>query len=478
MSFQKFTKDVGLVGLTNLVMVLKALIILPVITKLLGAENYGIWAQLMVTLGLIAPLATLGLDYALVRFLPAEKNEKEIQDGIYSVLAIIFSIALVVSLILIFFSSSISQFFGGEKILVQILAFTIILECLNEVFFNIFRAFQKMGIYSFFMISQTFGEVGLVVGTVLLGYGLFGAVLSLLIIRFVNFLIMGGLTIKKVGIKIPKFLKTKEYLSFSLPTTLGFIAFWIIQSSDKYLIGFFLGTLFVGYYAPAYTIGSFVVLFVTPLSFVLPAVLSKFFDENKISEVKNYLRYSLKYFLMITVPSVFGMSILSRQLLTIFSTSEIAQQAYHIVPFIALSILLFGIYSIVAQVIVLKKETKITGTIWIIAAVLNIGLNLLFIPKLGILGAAITTLFAYTLTFALTCYYSLKEISFEIDWKFISKSIFASILMSLFIVWFNPFGLSKTLIAIFLGVLIYGALIYLLKGITKKEALFFKNLFR
>lgn len=42
-SCKKFTKDIGIIGLTNLIVVLKDLVILPFITKLLGTESYGIW---------------------------------------------------------------------------------------------------------------------------------------------------------------------------------------------------------------------------------------------------------------------------------------------------------------------------------------------------------------------------------------------------------------------------------------------------
>jgi len=475
MSYQKFTKDVGIIGLTELVIALKGLVILPIITKLLGVENYGIWAQLIVTLSLITPIATLGLPYTLVRFLAAKKDKKGIQDGIYSVLTIIFSVALIIFLILFFLSDPISSFLGGEKILVQILAFTIIFECLNLVFFDIFRAFQETGKYSSFLVFQTLGEIGLVATTVVFGYGLFGAVFSLLIIRFITFLIMGGLIIKEIGVKIPKFLKIREYLSFSLPIVPATLSSWTVQSSDRYLINYFLGALFVGYYVPAYTIGNIINLFIAPFAFVLPAILSKFFDENKITEVKTYLKYSLKYFLMIAIPSVFGLSVLSKQLLTIFSTSEIAARSYFIVPFIVFSILLYGIYAIIAQIITIKKKTKITGIIWVIAAFLNLGLNFFFIPKFGILGAAFTTVLAYGLAFISTYYYSFREFQFEINWKFILKSISASVLMGLVIVWFNPAGLLKTIIAIILGALLYGILILLFKGFEKKEIEFLKG---
>lgn len=287
---------------------------------------------------------------------------------------------------------------------------------------------------------------------------------------------MGALIIKRIGIKIPQFLKIREYLSFSLPTIFGDICFWIIQSSDKYFVGFFLGTLFVGYYAPACMLGGIISFFITPLSFILPATLSKHHDENKIDEVKTYLKYSLKYFLAFAIPAFFGLSVLSRQLLMIISTNEIAQHSYYITPFIALSMLLLGIYMIVAQIIALKKKTYIDGAIWLIAAFLNFGLNFIFVPRFGILGAGITTLLAYVFAFAAMCYYSFKELLFEIDWQFILKSIFASALMTIVIFELNPLGLWKTLAAILIGAASYFFLIFLFRGFGKAELNFLRKL--
>jgi len=477
MSYQKFTKDIGMLSIVNLLTALKGLIILPLITKLLGAESYGIWTQIIVTISLVTPIAILGLPYTLIRYLAAEKNKKEIQEGVYSVFVLILAICLIITIFLFIFSKPIAKFFEGEQILVQILALTIIFECLNWVFLNFFRAFQKMGEYSLFVLLQVFGEVGLIISGVLLGQGLFGAVLALLVVRAFSFLLMGTVIVKRIGIKIPNFSKIREYLSFGLPTVPGNISYWIVSSSDKYLIAFFWGALFVGYYAPAYSIGGIIVFFITPLLLVLPAVLSKFFDENKIEEVKIYLRYSLKYFLMIAIPAVCGLSILSKQLLIIFSTKEIAEQSYLVVPWAALSLLLFGVYAIVVQIISLFKKTKAVAVIWTMAAFLNLGMNIILIPKLGILGAAITTLSSYILALGSTCYYSFKFLKFEIEWISILKIIIASIIMSVFVFSAQPARLLEILTVIAAAALLYGVLIFLLKGFSKKEIAFFKNFF-
>ncbi|MGA2418233.1 MAG: flippase [Candidatus Staskawiczbacteria bacterium] len=478
MSYKKFTQDIGILGLVQLLNILSGLIVLPVITKILGAENYGVWTQITVTSGLISSIAVLGLPFALVRFLAGEKDKKEIQDGVWSVFTLIFCITIVISSILIFFSAPISKFFGCDKIFIPILGLIIIFGCLNQLFLNIFRTFQEIKKLSFLNIVAGLGESGLAILAIFLGYRLLGAILSLLIVQIIMFLIMGALIVKRVGIAVPKFLKIKEYLLFSLPAEISEIFLWVVQSSDKYFIGFFLGTIFVGYYAPAYTLGCVLFYFLGPVMFLLPAILAKHHDENEIEKVKNYLKYSLKYFLMLAMPSVFGLSILSKQLLTIFSTAEIAQQSYNVVPLVALSFLLLGFCTIADQIIGLKKKTKISGGIWFIAAFLNFGLNFIFVPRFGIFGAAVTTLLAYACATALTWYYAMKEIQFEVDWQFILKSIFASFLMGLFIIWIKPIGFRSVITVITLSVLIYAILIFLLKSFEKKELEFVKTFFK
>ena len=211
---------------------------------------------------------------------------------------------------------------------------------------------------------------------------------------------------------------------------------------------------------------------------MLPAVLSKYYDENNMNEVKTVLRYSLKYFLAIAIPSAFGLSLLSKPILTILSTPEIASQGYLITPFVALSALLYGAYAVILQIIVLEKKTKITGAIWIMAAILNLGLNLFFIPYIGILGAAITTLLAFALALILISFYSFKYFKFDIDFRFIFKSIFASIVMSLVIIKWNPAGILNILIVIGICAVVYAVILLLLKGVKKEEIAFFRGLFQ
>ena len=73
-------------------------------------------------------------------------------------------------------------------------------------------------------------------------------------------------------------------------------------------------------------------------------------------------------------------------------------------------------------------------------------------------------------------HFAFKELQFKIVWDFIAKSFLSSILMVLFIVWFNPVSLFNVIVSIILGVIIYSILIFLFGGIGKKEINFFKKL--
>ncbi len=477
--YRLFAQRVGLMGVTNLLVNLSGVILLPILTKTLPIEEYGIWAQIIVTIGLIPSIVVLGLPYTMVRFLAGESRREKIQEGYYSIFVIVLFASLVVSLVL--FSSSrmiAATLFDDNQIIVKILSIILFIECLNGVQFTFFRTFQQMKKYASFVFIQTCLNVVLVAYFVLSGYGITGAALGVLITRCLVFLIMASLIASEIGVKIPRFTNMRDYLAFGLPTVPGNLSSWVVNSSDRYVIGILLGTVFVGYYSPGYMLGYIMYMFVAPLRIILPALLSKYYDENKMAETKMVLKYSLKYFLLLAIPSSFGLSLLSEPLLKILSTPEIARDGYLVTPFVAVGTVFFGASVVVNHIIILEKKTAITGSVYTLAAILNLGLNLVLIPYIGIIGAAIATLVAYLFIFVVGMYYSFKYLRFGIDLYFILKSIFASIAMSLVILIWNPGGLSNVMIAIGVCAIVYVATLLLLKGLTRDEIVFFKRLFR
>lgn len=476
--YQKFAKDVLIIGITIILTSLSGIIFLPLITKTLGVHDYGIWTQFHVTLSLIGTFTSLGLPYAMTRFLPAKTNKDEIQEEFYSVFCLVSLVTLIASIILIVFADFIAGvLFEGATNIVRITALIILASALTSPCFGLLRSFRQMKKYSIFTIANTYGQIGLIAYLVLNGYGILSMVLAVLAIALVTFFALFFSIKRQIGIKKPHFSRIREYLNFSLPTIPGRLSSWIVGSSDRYVIGYFLGAASVGVYSASYSLGTVPLMAAGVLGFVLPPTLSRHYDEDRIDEVKTHLSYSLKYSLALAIPFVFGAALLAQPVLRLFSTAEVASAGYFVLPIIALSTLFSAAYVPIMHIIVLIKKTRITGAIWVVCALVNLSLNILVVPRLGILGAAITTLIAYALALGLTTYYSFKEFKFPIDWHFIIKSLIASVIMSVAIWRISPQETSATILTVIAGSAIYGAVLLLLKGFRREEFRFFKELF-
>jgi O-antigen/teichoic acid export membrane protein len=307
-------------------------------------------------------------------------------------------------------------------------------------------------------------------------YGLFGAIFSILFTQIILFMIMSAIIASEIGVAVPHFTDLGKYLKFALPTMPNELSSFVVDSSDRFLIGFFLGASFVAFYSPGYVLGSIIIMFLAPISLLLTPTLSKYYDEGEISQVKVVLRYSVKYFLALSIPSVFLLSLLARPLLMTLTTQEIALQSSAMVPFVVISYLFFGIAAFYGEIIVLAKKTEYLGIGWICAAALNLIINAILIPRIGILGAAISTLIAYAFMLGFIYQRSLATLRFEIDISFVCKSVVASLPMALVVFALNPEYLLGVVAATAIGLLIYAAGIAILRGFNKDELHFFTEL--
>ena len=469
---------VGLVGLTNIIARINLILLVPILTKTLPLEEYGVWVIITATIGLIPPAAMLGLRTSIVRFIPAENDKKRIQNIFYSIAVMVIISSGAVSLFILVISNTLSTIMlKNDIVIVYGLAVICFLEALFFLCTDLFRSLLKIKKYSILTIWKNMLNLILVGILVFNGYGIIGALLGLVISGMVSTLIAYFLVVSEIGIRKPDMARAKEFLCFSLPTVPSSLSSWLVRSSDRYIIGIFLGAAFVGYYSPAYTMGDFIMMFVAPMSFVLYPAIAKFHDENKMHEVKKALSNSVKYFLSIAIPSVFGLSLLSFPLLNIISTYEIASNGYYITPIVSVASLILGLFSIYSIILITKKRTKLIGGIWILAALLNIGLNLVLIPAIGIFGAALTTLLAFSISTILVIHYSRKSVKFSIDYNMITKAIIASLLMSIVLVLWRTTNLVEVILEIILCACIYIALMFLMRGFGRKEIELVTDLF-
>ena len=472
-------RRIGLSAVISPLVYLSNIILLPILTRNLVIADYGAFALILVTLGLLPPLAALGLQSSLVRFGAAAKDKRDIRELFYSMGFIVLVVSLTLSgLFLLFVPQIAASLFQNNLTTALLLIPNILIACLTVYVLQYFVTFQQIKRYTYLNLFNAYLETALVAYFVLSGYGLEGAVIALLIEQLVVFSITMYLIVAEIGFVIPKFTHVREYLNFGLPLVPGSISSWIVNSSDRYLIAFFLGAAAVGYYSPGYTAGTTISVISAPLAMLLPAVLSRHYDENSIADVRTIMTYSLKYYIGIALPCVFAISVLSKPILLLLTTQQIATNGYLVTPFVAAGTALFGVYAVLVQIIALKKKTAIMGTIWILCAALNFGLNLVLIPYFGLIGAALTTFLAFLLAFVLTTIYSFRYFKFDVNGGFIVKSVCGSSIIALFLLLWNPSGLLSIVLSITLAAAIYLTILLVLRGFTIQETKLIYNIYK
>lgn len=477
MRYKIFAQRTVLIFLANLILGLSGIVLLPILTKNLSVADYGIWVQLNVTVILLSTVIVMGLpSYSMVRFLAGEKNKKKIQEGFYSIAFAILMVSFLISLIFFVFADQISQIlFAGNITIVEILSLLIIFFSLNDLFQCYFITFQQIKRYSLFLSFKALGLVFFVSIFVLYGEGVIWAAAGFLCNEILFFLITLSIILSKIGIILPKFTELKDYLHLSLPTVPGSLSYWVVEGSDRYLIGILLSVSAVGFYSPGYSLGALVLMLASPITSILTAALSKSYNQQNEDEVKILLEYSIKYFLFIAIPAVIGLSVLSKPLLLILSTNEIANASYIITPFVAVGFLFLGLINMTVNMVILKKKTKIIGITWFVAALINFILNLLFIPIFGILGAAISTLISYTIPLIVIGHYSFKFIKLELNYVFFIKVILASVPIVILSVIWEPMGIIGVLLFVLVSIILYLTFVMILKVFTKEEFAFMKS---
>lgn len=474
-----FIKRVGLIGIVRLFAQAQSLILVPILAKSLGASGYGIWAQIGVTIALVMPFVMLGLPSAMVRFLSEKKDKKEFSQGFFMVISIIFLAGIIAASLLFLLSKFISiSLFRDVSItpFLQLASLIIIFEALNTVTLESFRILGQIKKYSLLVISQICLEVVSVGFLVLSGFGLRGVIIGFLMAKIITFLISLLTLISRIGFALPNFSLLRPHLIFGLPLIPESLFLFFIESSDRYVVGFFKGAASVGIYSVAYGLGVIPAIFMSPISYILSPTVFKFYREGELGKVKNLLSYSLKYFLLLAIPSTFGLFILSKPLLIVLTTPEfVSINSAFIVLLLSLSMIFEGVRAIFGITLMIFKKTGILAKAVFIAGTLNIVLNIIFIPYFGIIAAAATTLFAYIVLGGMYFYTSREYLKFNINPSFVIRSILSSIIMVVAIYVLNPLGIIKILLAIGVGVIVYFLILFLLKGIGRKEVEIIKS---
>jgi O-antigen/teichoic acid export membrane protein len=475
-----YARDLALVAGAQVAVAVMQFVRLPVLTRSLGPDAYGSWSLIWITIVLITPFAMLGLQAAMTRFLAAEQDHASIRDGVLSSSVVVLGAAVFFTVGLALSAGPISNYLLGKSIdigIIQLSSTLVIAESLLGLATGYLRTFRQMRFYSAGIVIRQALELGLMVAFLRAGFDLTGLVIAVLVSDLILVLAVYALIVRQNGLSYPRYAHLGEWLRYGIYTVPSSAILWIIHSSDRYLLAWSLTDRDVGIYAASYTLANVVSMALSPVQAVLFPTLSQSFDQRDFTATKNYLAYTLKLLALISFPIAFGLWALAPGLLPLLTTSDYGMGA-PAVAYISFGLIFYSLFQVSLYVLYLYKKTYLETILLSSAAVLNVVLNLILIPLMGIEGSALSTLIAFLVLAGVTTYITRRNLEFPLNPVFIMKSISASALMWLALNAWKPDDWWSVILAIAMGAILYFGLMLAFRAFKREELSSVVNLVR
>ncbi len=381
-----------------------------VLARGLGVDGFGTFSQARSVLLLIIVFASLGLGPGVKRFIALRREGSEggearraIQDGTrLTVVA-----ALLGGLLMYFIAEPLAAAYRNPALLVplQILAFAaplcVVLEFVTRVGEGV-RSFRAT--VTARQIMEPVLRVSATVALVLLGFGLpsvMRAYVGSEIVAVVTAILLVTRlpALRELG-RGPSPSQVGPLLLFSIPLVVGGVLFDIAERIDILMIGLYLDEGYVGVYAAGAALSRSVLLLFASTMPVIVTLASEAVGRDRPEDIVLLRRTTTRWMLFFSVPIACGFFLYAEEAISLLFGREFAGAAATarlLIPAYVVSMLAgpLGVF------INAFGKTHWTLANVVLRTLLNVVLNLLLIPRFGIVGAAAGTLIALSLAVAL-----------------------------------------------------------------------------
>jgi len=284
----------------------RGLILLPVLIKTLGPGVYGSLILLLATAEVIYGISSLGLDYRFCREMPSTTGRTAKRALFYGQFWP-HALLVLVAITLILAASS-----TGFSILPEVDAGWLIALLLVANF-----CYDKLTDYLGYTDRQGWLAVALTaapylnIAIVLVSLLLTQVTLSHLVwisaaVQIATALPILVLLLTEIGVtvRLPAISELSGNVRLGFPLVCAYMVDFILGTSDRFVIAHFMGPEAVGYYSPAYALGSLIILVPKALGIVLPPALSREFDAGNLEQVDKVVNAALQAYLTIAIPFI------------------------------------------------------------------------------------------------------------------------------------------------------------------------------
>lgn len=415
-----------------------ALVSIPVVTHIFPPSEYGDYSLASATVMILTTFFGW-LPTSVIRYYPAYERENRLAvfHGTILRMAVITAAGVTAAYYgsLVLMRSWVSP---GLWRLLMIGGMLFATTCAFNLLQYVLRSKRLPGWFSVFAVWYSAAGFGLGIALiVLLGLGIEGLLLGTILSAAFALPLLWR---KALGRGVRGWFagridrqSARASLTYGMPLVVSNLGAWILSLSDRYLIGLFRDNSEVGVYSLSYNIADRSVMLLATLFVMASGPLGMTIWENRGErESQRFVADVTRLYLLTCVPLVVGLSVLSRLVIGIMAGDEYAG-GYVIMPYVLSGVLLVGMEQRYHAGLLYHKRTQWITVSTLAAGLVNVVLNVLFIPRYGYYAAAVTTLASYGVLLLLTVRFSRRVFIWRFPWKSLLDVSLASALMGVVI---------------------------------------------
>lgn len=366
-----------------------SIITLPIITGGLTKAEMGTYDLISTLVSLFLPVATLQIQSAAFRFLiDVRGNEKETKKIITNIISFILPTSLISLAILYFCLGNVSLVI---RWLICLYFFSDILMLSTQ---QIVRGLSNNKLYSASSVTISFSNMLLIVLTVSIGkQGLVGVLTSITIATTIGLilLLIKGHILSGIDLSLLSKKTLLEMLSYSWPMIPNSLSNWVLSFSDRAVLAAFIELEANAIYSVANKIPA---LFTTVQGTFVFAWQENASLASKDSDADAYYAEMFDSIFGILV-GIMALLIAATPILFCLLIRGDYKEAYYQMPILFMGMLFSSMASFIGGIYVAHKKTRSVGVTTILAAACNLVIDLVFVYKIGIFAASISTLVSY-----------------------------------------------------------------------------------
>ncbi len=387
---KQLIKNTGILALGKICTQFISFFLLPLYTTYLTTKEYGVVDLLNNFISLLMPIVFFQMEQALFRFLIDARNAEKDKSVIISTA---FFTVLYQTTIFTVFYIIISIFVHNEYkyfLLTNMLAATI-----SGLLLQMCRGLGNNASYSIgSLISGVSNMILNVIFITVFHLGAYGMLIANLIanILCIVFIFFKEKVYKLLRIKNYSKDKRNELWRYSLPLIPNQLSWWVVNFSDRALITTFIDIGANGIYSAANKFSSICITFFTFFSMTWSESASLHVKDSDSGEYfSKIINSSLRLLSSLCFVVIAAMPFCFKYLVT---GSDFAD-AYYQIPILMIATIFNITVSLLGSVYVALKKSKEIAKTSVLAAIINIVVNLIFINKIGLYAASLSTLIAY-----------------------------------------------------------------------------------